>query len=198
MLSRSRGLLPDDYCVLHLPEQVAHSGRGMRHEQRVTFVVGADFFDGVEVLGYEHQHHDIFRGGSFDGGRKRFDGLSQSFHDGLALIGNSLPLQRFAFSLGFRLLHFQNLFRLAAGLGRDLLARLGVLLDEYAIDGRLSFGPRQRFAFPPGKAEAGLERNRDGIGLLPPAAMPASRSAPYSRLLPEIGTKPSGRCSWRW
>ena len=47
---------------------------------------------------------------------------------GLALIRDTLSLQRLAFGLGFRLFHLQNLFRFAAGAGCNLLALCSVNL----------------------------------------------------------------------
>ncbi len=57
-----RGFHADHDCVLHLAIEVADGAGGVRHQDGVALVVGADFFHGVEILGDQDEHHDVFRG----------------------------------------------------------------------------------------------------------------------------------------
>ena len=60
----------------------------------------------------------------------------QSLDDGLALVGDALPLKRLALGFGFRLLDDENLFSLASGICGDLLA----LRRIDVVHGRLHLG----------------------------------------------------------
>ena len=54
------------------------------------------------------------------------DRVLQALDDGLALVGDALALQRFAFRFGLGLLDHEDLLGFAAGGGGDLLALRGV------------------------------------------------------------------------
>ncbi len=63
------------------------------------------------------------------------DRALQSLDDGLALVGDALPLKRLALGFGFRLLDHENLFSLASGIRRDLLAlrRIDVIHGRFHL-----------------------------------------------------------------
>jgi hypothetical protein len=95
-------------------------------EQRVGLVHFADRFDRVEILRDHHKLHHVRGGRAGDGFLKLLDRALQAFDDCAALVGDALALQRLALRFRFGLLHHQDLLRLAAGVGGDLLALRGV------------------------------------------------------------------------
>ncbi len=95
-------------------------------EEGVGAASGADVAEGVEVLGEQDEGHDLAGGGAGDAVLEVFDGGGEAVDDGLALAGDAVALQGFGFGLGLGLLDLEDLFGLAAGLGRDLRALRGV------------------------------------------------------------------------
>ena len=94
--------------------------------KRVGLALFADRFERVEILGHQHQLHDLPGAGVADRLLELLDRAAQPLDDRLALIGDALALQGLALGLGLRLLDHQDFFRLAARGGRDLLALGGV------------------------------------------------------------------------
>src|ERR1700694_4999654 len=52
--------LTDHHRVLHLAEQLSDGSRRVRYKYSVTLPLGADFLQGIEILGYKDQHHYVF------------------------------------------------------------------------------------------------------------------------------------------
>src|SRR5215472_8275173 len=98
----------------------------MGEEERACLVVLTDGLEGVKVLRNQHELHDFLR-------RRAFDGLLELLHrglealdDGLALVGDALPLESLALGFGFGLLDDEDLLGFAAGVGGHLLALRGI------------------------------------------------------------------------
>src|SRR5256885_16763561 len=76
-LARCSSLVPDHDCVLQLLEEFAHGSWRVRHENSIALVLSSNFFDGIQILRDQHQHHHILGAGSFNRGRKRFHRRSE-------------------------------------------------------------------------------------------------------------------------
>src|SRR5467141_2796323 len=53
-----------NHRVAELAEKIADGAGGMRDEHRVGSVVGGDFFQRVEILGYQDELHNVVRRGA--------------------------------------------------------------------------------------------------------------------------------------
>ena len=106
----------------------------MRQEKRIGFVAFADGFQRIEILGNQHQLHDFRSCCASDGFLKLFDRTLKSFDNGLPLVGDALPLQRFTFRFGFGFFDDQNFLGFAARVGGDLFALRGVDIVHRRFD----------------------------------------------------------------
>jgi hypothetical protein len=75
----------------------------MRQEERIRLVAFADRFDRVEILRHQNERYDVRGRCGTDGFLELFDRTLQPLDNGLALIGDALPLQRLALGSGFGL-----------------------------------------------------------------------------------------------
>ena len=109
-----------------LHQEVVGGAGIVGQEEGVGAALGADVFEGVEVLGEEDEGHDVFGGGSGDGFAEVLDGGAEAVDDGLTLGGDALALEGLGLGFGFGLFDFEDLVGFAAGLCCDLCALGGV------------------------------------------------------------------------
>src|SRR5882762_9878060 len=109
-----------NHRVAELAEKIADGAGGMRDEHRVGSVVGGDFFQRVEILGYQDELHNVVRRGARHSFGKILNGIFQSGDDRSALISDAFALQ--ALGLGFRFSLFDGEELVGFGAGHGGLA----------------------------------------------------------------------------